>query len=101
MLRHFNDEKALNQDLKVKIEAHFDYYWSNDRNQAFQTENDAHFMYLLPHYVQDKLYKEFLFTDFFELFEKKYFLIPRRHTSHTDCLVNNKVVSSVNYTWED
>jgi hypothetical protein len=85
MLKHFNDGKALKQDLKVKIESHFDFYWSHDRNQAFQTEGDAHLRNLLPHYVQDRLYKEFLYTDFFENFEKKYFLIPKKHTSLLDC----------------
>ena len=85
MLKHFNDGKALKQEIKEKIEAHFDYFWSNFRNKPFQDEDDAHFRDLLPRYVQDKLYKEFLFTDFFDNFEKKYFLIPKRHKEFTDC----------------
>ena len=86
MLRHFNNEEDIDTDLKKKIEVHFDYRWDNDLNQAFLKDD---FMPILPHLVQDKVYKDFLFTDFFFYFERKYFLIPKP--------MNTKSL----FTWED
>ena len=34
-MRHFNDDKDINLRLKKDIENLFDYYWSNNTNQAF------------------------------------------------------------------
>ena len=34
MMIHFNEGKKFNLELKQKIEDHFNYIWSNDKNMA-------------------------------------------------------------------
>ena len=63
-LRNFNENKSITLWLKKDIESYFDYKWNNDRNIAFQTDSEKKLMQKLPKIVQDRLYKEFLFTDF-------------------------------------
>lgn len=77
-LKHFHEEQDIDHVLKKQIEQYFDYYWSNFKGAAFQSDHEKRIMGLLPHAVQDKLYKDFLFTDFFENFETNYFRIPTK-----------------------
>ena len=63
-VRNFNENKSITLWLKKDIESYFDYKWNNDRNIAFQTDSEKKLMQKLPKIVQDRLYKEFLFTDF-------------------------------------
>ena len=65
----------------MEIEKYYDYYWSNFKGIAFKSSSEQGFYHRLPQAVQDKLYKDYLFTDFLELFEKKYFKIPKVVTS--------------------
>jgi len=32
ILRHYNSEEDIDQDLRKRIEVHFDYHWNNDKN---------------------------------------------------------------------
>jgi hypothetical protein len=48
MMKHFNEDKPINIELKKKIEAHFDYIWINDKNQAISTECDVDTFNQLP-----------------------------------------------------
>ena len=63
-LRNFNENKSITLWLKKDIESYFDYKCNNDKNIAFQTDSEKKLMQKLPKIVQDRLYKEFLFTDF-------------------------------------
>lgn len=47
-LRHFNQGDDLRYDLKKDIEKHFDYYWSNNTNQAFINTSDLNLLNKLP-----------------------------------------------------
>ena len=38
MMTHFNEGESIDFRLKKKIEAHFDYVWNYDKNQAVKTE---------------------------------------------------------------
>ena len=51
-------------ELKKKIEAHFDFIWNNDKNQAIVSDADVDNFEQLPHHVQNQLYRDFLFVDF-------------------------------------
>ena len=38
LLSRFNKGKAINEDLRKKIEKHFDFKWNNDRNASVSDE---------------------------------------------------------------
>ena len=78
MMKHYNNGESIDYGLKKKIEDHFDYMWKNDRNQAMKTEEDLSQYEQLPEHVQNKLYTNFLFSDFCTLFTRSYFCIPNR-----------------------
>ena len=40
VLKYYNDGEAINQDFKLRIEAHFDHIWNNDKNIAFTNPAD-------------------------------------------------------------
>ena len=39
-MKHFNHGDDMEDHLKRNIEDHFNYFWNNDKNQAFLTEAD-------------------------------------------------------------
>lgn len=78
MMKHFNDGVLIDYRLKKKIEDHFDFMWNNDKNQAMKTEDDIKNYEQLPEHVQNRLYTNFLFHDFCQLFTQSYFNIPNR-----------------------
>ena len=47
-LRHFNEDDDIEFTIKRDIEAFFDYYWSNNTNQAFSEEQDIYLFNKLP-----------------------------------------------------
>jgi len=51
MMKHFNDGCPIEFELKKKIEAHFDYMWNNDKNQAIREEDDIKNFEQLPEHV--------------------------------------------------
>lgn len=64
MMKHYNEGESIHFELKKKIEDHFDYMWNNDKNQAMMTEEDIEQYEQLPEHVQNRLYNQFLFSDF-------------------------------------
>ena len=40
LLRKFNNRESIKLDLRLKIEAHFEYKWKNDKNYPFEDDND-------------------------------------------------------------
>jgi hypothetical protein len=40
LLRHFNNNAAVDDSVKSNIEQHFDYRWMNDKNQAIDDEDE-------------------------------------------------------------
>jgi len=48
LLARFNKGKPLRKELVAKIESHFEYSWSHDKNYAIKGEEDLRFMQELP-----------------------------------------------------
>jgi potassium voltage-gated channel Eag-related subfamily H protein 8 len=48
LLARFNSGRPLNQDLMLRIEEYFDYYWAHDQNYAMKSEADQRFISELP-----------------------------------------------------
>jgi hypothetical protein len=42
-LLEFNNKEPINQEMKIKLEAFFDYKWKTDKNAAFTSEDDLKF----------------------------------------------------------
>ncbi len=48
LLRRFNDNVPINQQLKEQIERHFDYKWKNDKNQSIDDDDERAMLEQLP-----------------------------------------------------
>ena len=83
------------QNLKEKIEHHFEYKWQNDRNQALDDEGSSIYEQL-PVDVQNTLYREFLYTNFLYQFRAT-FHIPKDPEENE----SNEHLSEVFYSWSD
>ena len=77
VFRRFNGNMPLDKKLRTEIENFLEYSWSNDPTQALQKEQDRELFNQLPHSVRQRIYTEFLFDVFLEVF-KGLFLIPRQ-----------------------
>lgn len=75
LIRRFNDNVPLKLSLKEQIEKHFDYKWINDKNQAIDDQAEKDMLDQLPVEVINKIYGNFLFTDFVQSFQR-FFRIP-------------------------
>ena len=47
-IKHYNGGEEIDDGLKKKIEAHFEFLWSNDRNLAVKSELDKSIFLQLP-----------------------------------------------------
>lgn len=68
LIRRFNENVPLKISLKEQIERHFDYKWINDKNQAIDDEHEREMLEQLPVEVINKIYGDFLFSDFCKIF---------------------------------
>jgi hypothetical protein len=68
LIRRFNENVPLKISLKEQIERHFDYKWINDKNQAIDDESEREMLEQLPVEVINKIYGDFLFSDFCKIF---------------------------------
>ena len=76
LMKKFNKNLPMSQDLKSKIERFFEYKWNYDKNQAIDDEGEKAILDQLPVEVQDKLFTGFLFSEFLDLFQR-FFLIEK------------------------
>lgn len=76
VLKHFNKDFPIEAELKYRIEAFFNYRWFNDRNLAFQSESDYLMLQQLPIEVQERIFRDFLYSGFLFAF-RRYFLFNR------------------------
>jgi potassium voltage-gated channel Eag-related subfamily H protein 8 len=76
LIRRFNENVPLKITLKEQIERHFDYKWINDKNQAIDDESEREMLEQLPVEVINKIYGDFLFSDFCKIFQR-FFRIPK------------------------
>lgn len=64
LLRRFNDNVPIKIQLKEQIEKHFDYKWKKDKNQSVNDPEEEAMLDQLPEEVQNRIFCEFLFSDF-------------------------------------
>lgn len=64
LLRRFNDNVPIKVQLKDQIEKHFDYKWKKDKNQSIDDEAELAMLDQLPEEVQNKIFCDFLFSEF-------------------------------------
>ena len=94
VLKNFNNNKPLNQELIKKFEKYFEYQWENDKNIAVEEDADLALLSELPVSIQSNIYKDFLFEDFLALFKVHfYFQKPNKKQ------ISNGLVKY--YEWED
>lgn len=48
LLRAFNNDIPIKEEIKAKIEAHLTYKWSNDHNSAIDDEDELQMLIELP-----------------------------------------------------
>jgi hypothetical protein len=67
-LKRFNEDIPVMADFKSKIEEFFDYKWDNDRTLAIVDPEDEALLEQLPEHIINRIYTDFLFTDFLQTF---------------------------------
>lgn len=80
VIKHFNYNRDLKDDLKANIEIHFKHKWMKDRTQAFRDPEDVALYEQLPEEVQYKLFRECLFSEFIKA-HKKYFTFQKTYSN--------------------
>ena len=68
VLKHFNNNKPLSLEMTNSFEKYFEYYWKNDKNYAMLQDEDVSILSELPTDIQAKVFRDFLFQDFLEMF---------------------------------
>ena len=90
VLYRFNGKKQIDENLKKRIEDHFDYQWEHNLNIAFATDKDLNIYNQMPEAVQQNLFTDYMFNHFLYNFQKL-FSFPNRDS--------NKEYAF--YTWHD
>lgn len=70
IMRHFNNNQLIDQQLKTDIEKHFEYKWVQDRNQPFNDEIGSHFMMQLSADTEHRILRDYMFMDFLAAFKE-------------------------------
>lgn len=86
-MRKFNKRESVDTNLRLQIEAHFEYKWKNDKNYAFEDDNDKKIFLELPRDVQIYLYRSFLYCDFLKCF-RRFFSIPNKTSKNWPAFYN-------------
>ena len=90
ILQRFNGNRPIYENLKKRIEDHFDYQWEHNLNIAFDTENDLNIFNQMPEAVQSDLFTEYMFSHFLSNFHMM-FNFPNK----------DSVQEHAYYTWND
>ena len=64
LIRNYNGNSEMDQNLKIQIEDFFDYKWNMDLNMAVETEEETKLLEQLPNQVQISIFSQFLFSRF-------------------------------------
>ena len=64
--------QPIDKKFKAKIEQYFEYRWVYDKNMSFQSEEDLQIYQQLPNFVQENIYKDFLFPEFLKSFKRTF-----------------------------
>ena len=77
----------MNPELKLKLEAHFDYRWRKNKNSAFTNDDDLAIMDQLPEFVKERIYKDYMYIDFLKKFRKTFYF-PNFDSPHKHAMYN-------------
>ena len=77
LLVKFNNKLPIDLALKLKIEAHFEYKWKNDKNMAIKDEMNL--IDQIPEDTRIYLFRNFLFNEFLESFKKFFSIENKEH----------------------
>lgn len=75
-LKKFNGMIHLEDEFIERFENFFEYKWSNDRNLAFQSDDDLKIFHQMPLELQTNMFRQFLFKDVLHIF-RHYFDLKR------------------------
>ena len=78
-------------DKQRKIEKYFDYYWSANKNQAIDEQEEINMLNQLPVDTQNILYQEYLYKKFLTVFQDL-FKIKKKSFDLSD---------EIFYSWEN
>jgi hypothetical protein len=78
-MKMLNGNIEIESNLKKKIELHFDNKWKTDRNQSTDEPEENDILDQLPESVQDKIFLEFLFFQFWDSYRLSFFKIPKNY----------------------
>ena len=68
VLKRYNLGTDVGVDFRRKIEAHFSNLWDKDRNFAVRDDKDVSLLEQLPQEIINRLYRDFLFVDFLQIY---------------------------------
>ena len=72
VLKRFNKNLPINRRLMEEIYTFIEMNEKHDKTMAMKKEKDIDLLHQLPYFVQNRIYKEFLFEDFLVLFRKAF-----------------------------
>jgi predicted glycosyltransferase len=71
-MQRFNHGKPMNDELRMKIEEHFNHKWVYDKNQALRIKKDLEMFNQIPDEIKDKILYKFLFQKFLYAFKEMF-----------------------------
>ena len=81
VLQKFNNNEAMDLQLRRKIEAFFEYKWVKDKNLLLETNDGVKMFNELPKDTQIYIYRNYLFCEFLNNF-RKFFSIKNPASQH-------------------
>ena len=76
LMKHFNKNVEMNEQLKAKFEDYFEFRWRKNRNAAIESENELKLLEQLPEDVQNTLIMNSLHRKFMSNF-RPHFRLPK------------------------
>ena len=96
LLIRFNKNRPLKEEFKHKLEAYFEYRWSNDNNWAMREDTDLAIYEQLPKDIQRMVFSNFLFQNFYFKFKRDWFTFKNFETKNKNAFYywHNDIYSS-------
>ena len=87
MMKKYNKNRHINQDLKQRIEEYFEFRWAADKLQAIDDDQEKDLLNQLPTHVQDQLFSHFIFNTFVYEF-RHFFQLEKKESNHWRTLLD-------------
>ena len=75
VLKKFNDNLPIDRKISEEIQSFIEMKEEHDKTLALKKESDLHIFNQLPGFIQNRIYKEFLFEDFLLMFKRVFKLV--------------------------